>query len=402
MTEDNGRSALQGLISAAGGDDAAIRAAVLETGVAQAVSVLVDELVSRADLGDLPRHGDKEVTVRFLVGFDDETVVHHVQSADLLHEHGPEGTDTPDVTVELGLVELVRAVFGPEGAGGRIGRRVSWRDFEDPMWFVTAHDARGVLQRLLRGLDATPADLTELSLRMKSDKWGLHFYTAHYERHFAPLRNRPITVLELGIGGYGDPAAGGGSLRMWKRFFPRAMVYGVDVFDKHAVDEQRITTVRGDMSDAGFLQSLAAQHGPFDIVVDDGSHYCPDVTLALRTLFPHVRPGGLYVIEDLQTSYWPGYGGSTERRNDPATSMGLLKQLVDGLNHAEFEPAGWHEATETDRTLTGVHFYHNLAFLEKGTNEDGTVPAWMGRKKSSYEEMATLVFPTRDASRDAS
>ncbi len=175
---------------------------------------------------------------------------------------------------------------------------------------------------------------------------------------------------------------------MWKRFFRRGLVYGVDVYDKTALREQRIHTVQGDQADPAFLTALAERIGPIDIVIDDGSHYCPDVIAAFGALFPHVVPGGLYVIEDLQTSYWPGYGGSSERLSDPTTSMGFLKQLLDGLNHEEHEPPTAHRPSGTDRTLAGAHFYHNLAILDKGRNEEGTVPAWIPRRQLSAEEIA--------------
>src|SRR5215212_10226190 len=66
--------------------------------------------------------------------------------------------------------------------------------------------------------------LTELAQEFGSDKWGVHHYTPHYERHFTHLRDREMVVLELGIGGYARERQGGASLRMWKWFFPRAQV----------------------------------------------------------------------------------------------------------------------------------------------------------------------------------
>jgi hypothetical protein len=302
------------------------------------------------------------------------------------------------VRVELGLTAAARAVFGPAGVAGSVPRRVRWRDIDVQSAFLALADARGVTHRLLRGLTVQPVDLDELSLRMGSDKWGTHYYTQHYQRHFAPLRDRCLTVLELGIGGFGDPAAGGGSLRMWKRLFRRAMIYGVDIFDKSGVDEQRIRTVQGDFADPAFLAGLAERIGPVDVIIDDGSHHNPDVLTAFEVLYPHLAPDGLYVIEDLQTAYWPGYAGQTGA-GSRATSMGMLKTLVDGLNHEEFEPAGEHQPTETDRTLVGAHFYHNLAVLEKGWNAEGTIPAWMGRNRLSQEQMAAIIFPLTAADR---
>ncbi|GAB3486273.1 class I SAM-dependent methyltransferase [Amycolatopsis cihanbeyliensis] len=372
---------LRSLILAAGGSAEQIASTVTRVGPDRVAAILVDELVHRAELGTIPQLAERPITVSFDFSFEGKVFAHAVTSSGTRTEPAPAGEEAPHARVELDLVQVNRAVFGPPGARHGTDRRIHWRDFEDQQALAGNMHVVPVVQHLLSGLEDQPIDLAGLSLRSGSDKWGLHYYTPHYERHFRPLRDRPLTILELGIGGYDDPAAGGGSLRMWKRFFPRALIYGVDVFDKAPLAEQRIVTVRGDQSDPAFLESLVTDIGPVDIIIDDGSHYCPDVTTALRTLFPHLVSGGLYVIEDLQTSYWPAYGGSSERLNEPTTTMGLLKQLLDGLNHEEYEPAGHHEPTEFDRTLTGAHFYHNLAFLEKGRNAEGSLPGWIGRER---------------------
>ena len=116
--------------------------------------------------------------------------------------------------------------------------------------------------------------LTELAREFGSDKWGVHRYTPHYERHFGPLRDREIVVLEIGIGGYARERQGGASLRMWKWFFPRAQVVGLDIEDKSFVDEDRITSVQGSQTNgrpdpANVLTGVAANgaqklHNAFD------------------------------------------------------------------------------------------------------------------------------------------
>ncbi|MFR9729804.1 class I SAM-dependent methyltransferase [Saccharopolyspora sp. MS10] len=375
---------LRTLILAAGGGTERIREVVGELGRRWVAGVLADELVHRAELGALPQLARHPVLVRLELALDGEVTTCAVRAADTgatVTVDDPDSAADAHATVELDLAQLVRAVFGPRGAGGEPERRITWRDFEDPAALSAGMHVLPVVQHLLSGAAEQPLDLSGLSLRSGSDKWGLHFYAPHYERHFGPLRDRPLTVLELGIGGYDDPAAGGGSLRMWKRFFPRALVYGVDVVDKSPLAEQRLYPIRGDQSDVDFLAELAGEIGPVDVVIDDGSHYCPDVISSFRALFPLLAPGGLYVIEDLQTSYWPAYGGSSEDPGDPATTMGFLKQLLDGLNHEEFLPAGARETSEFDRTIVGAHFYHNLVFLEKGRNAEGSIPRWLGRER---------------------
>ncbi|WP_328954195.1 hypothetical protein [Kitasatospora purpeofusca] len=382
---ETGLRRIRALILAADGPEEQLAAVIRSAGAEQTAADLVDELASRADLSE--QLAAAAVVVQFELAFDGQVLRHHLLTGPKAeHRTGP--ADEPSATVELDLLDLARAVFGARHTAGHRTPGITWHGIDDPARLMHVLPAFPVVQQLLRGLAEQPLDLAELSLRHGSDKWGLHYYTEHYARHFAPLRDRPLTVLELGVGGYGDPAAGGGSLRMWKRFFRRGLVYGVDVHDKTALREQRIHTVQGDQADPAFLTALAERIGPIDIVIDDGSHYCPDVIASFGALFPHVVPGGLYVIEDLQTSYWPGYGGSSERLGDPTTSMGFLKQLLDGLNHEEHEPPTAHRPSGTDRTLVGAHFYHNLAILDKGRNEEGTVPAWIPRRQLSAEEIA--------------
>jgi 23S rRNA U2552 (ribose-2'-O)-methylase RlmE/FtsJ len=94
-------------------------------------------------------------------------------------------------------------------------------------------------------------------------KWA-HYFPI-YERHLAPLRNRTITVLEIGV-------SKGGSLQMWQRFFgPIATIVGIDINPECKQHEEPGIHVRiGDQSDPKFLQSLIDEFGTFDIVIDDG------------------------------------------------------------------------------------------------------------------------------------
>jgi hypothetical protein len=221
-----------------------------------------------------------------------------------------------------------------------------------------------------RALRDISGDLVALARHFGTDKWGTHRYAQHYQRHLEHLRARPINLLEIGVGGYADPTKGGASLRMWKHFFPRASIYGLDINDKSQLEEPRIRIFRGDQSDPTSLRQVAEQIGQLDVVIDDGSHLSPHVITTFETLFPLLSSDGTYVVEDLQTSYWPEWQGS-EDRSAPNTSMGLLKRLVDGLNYEEFVDKDY-EPTYSDRHVVAAHFYHNMAIVEKGVNAEGT------------------------------
>ncbi|MBV8431625.1 MAG: hypothetical protein JO244_10710, partial [Solirubrobacterales bacterium] len=147
-----------------------------------------------------------------------------------------------------------------------------------------AHRLRGLQHLVYRGVIGS--NLKALALVNNSDKWGNHWYVQHYETHFARLRKRRLRVLEIGIGGYADPEAGGSSLRMWRTYFPNSWIYGIDIFDKHSHDERRIKTFQGSQVDEEFLNGVIESIGRPDIIIDDGSHRNDHVIRTFELRFP--------------------------------------------------------------------------------------------------------------------
>lgn len=218
-------------------------------------------------------------------------------------------------------------------------------------------------------------DLRKLASIFGVDKEGSHYYAQHYQDHFSKLRKKKMNILEIGIGGYDNPEAGGRSLRMWKTYFPHANIFGLDIFDKKAFDEPHIKTFCGSQVDEELLERIVQEIGKIDIIIDDGSHHNEHVRKTFCFLFPRLSSAGIYVIEDLQTSYWENvigqdWGGSKDLRASH-TSMNFLKDRVDGLNYEEFTDESY-EPTYFDRNIVAIHFYHNLVFIYKGKNEEGS------------------------------
>ncbi|KNE79461.1 MULTISPECIES: class I SAM-dependent methyltransferase [Streptomyces] len=369
------------IIRAAGGHAADVRELVAEHGPEAVTAVLVDEIVSRAPhpVNDVP------VLVELAVRSGDALVPRRLAVAQgaPVRRAAPDDDGFVAMRVEYELDELVRELFGPcrERAAGTRGTTLfpyatSGTGHIDT-YFLAAQQATATV---LAGCTSAKPDLNELTSRYLTPKWGsLHWFTPHYDRHFREYRNEEVRVLEIGIGGYQHPEWGGGSLRMWKHFFHRGLIYGLDIEDKSHAEEQRITTVVGDQNDPGCLTELAARYGPFDIVIDDGSHINEHVRTSFHALFPHVRPGGLYVIEDLWTAYWPGFGGDSDPGKSDLTSLGLVKSLVDSLQHQELPEDSGRSPGYADRHVVGLHVYHNLAFIEKGVNSEGGIPGWIPR-----------------------
>jgi Flp pilus assembly protein TadD len=207
--------------------------------------------------------------------------------------------------------------------------------------------------------------LSRIAAATTTDKWWLHNYTPIYESHFRRIRDSVTCLLELGIGGQENPAVGGHSLRMWKQYFPNATIIGVDIHDKSEHAEDRIKILRGSQSDPAFVQQVIADYGPFDIVIDDGSHFSPDVVASLELLWPAVRQGGFYVVEDIQCAYNPEFA-KTSDLDAPDLSVNVIARLIRALNAEAFEGAVPGVTAAFADGPRAIHAYQNIILLEKG------------------------------------
>ena len=154
-------------------------------------------------------------------------------------------------------------------------------------------------------------------------------YLRTYDRVFEELIDRPVKVLELGV-------RTGGSLGLWCDYFPNGTIAGLDLNPPTGkLDRDRIRIF--------LLSKIAAEVAPdgFDIVIDDASHVAAPTRTGFWHLFEnHLKPGGLFAIEDWGTGYWENWpDGSAWREGEPhhAGMVGLVKELVD--------EAGVHDAT---------------------------------------------------------
>ena len=177
----------------------------------------------------------------------------------------------------------------------------------------------------------------------------MHDYTPNDHKLFTHLRTAPIRILEIGVGGYADDDRGGQSLEVWRDYFPHAQIVGIDIQKKTMDLGPRVSILQGSQVDPDFLDDLVKTHGPFDIIVDDGSHRNEHIVESYRLLFPTLVPGGIYVAEDVQTSFHPRFGGSLEMT--APNSVGYFGQIAQGLS------------THSDAPLV-----HNIAAMERFHN----------------------------------
>ena len=203
----------------------------------------------------------------------------------------------------------------------------------------------------------------QLCVKHNCDKGKLpnsvgHNYGKHYEYVLEPLREKPIRLLEIGVGD-------GKSIRVWLDYFthPQAKIVGVDK-DPVTKNCERFEFVVADQTSSAALQPLMAW--AYDVIIDDGSH-TPDGTItAFEALWPFLKHGGFYFIEDLKTSYLDGY-----QRQGWGTQMSFIKRLLDDINaQTDYAPAkglefNFPQGTDGGRGIEWMRFSEELCVLKK-------------------------------------
>jgi len=150
-----------------------------------------------------------------------------------------------------------------------------------------------------------------------------------YKEEFKAIQHEPITLLEIGI-------CLGGSMFLWADFFNHkdTQIIGIDLRIPEVFFPPNVVTYVCDQNDTQRLRDVAKRHGPFDIIIDDGSHFSRETKNSFDILFPHVKVGGYYAIEDWAVGYWKdkaeGYKGMVDVVTDiirrvPSLSISAFK-----------------------------------------------------------------------------
>lgn len=185
-------------------------------------------------------------------------------------------------------------------------------------------------------------------------KW--HHYFEIYDRHFNKFRNKEIVVLEIGI-------LHGGSLQMWKEYFgPKAKIYGIDTNPKcKEFEEENVKIFIGSQSDRKFLGEIKKQMPPIDILIDDGGHTMEQQIVTFEEMFDYIKEEGVYLCEDLHTSYWEEYGGGYK---NPNTFIEYSKNFIDYL-HAFHSPTNKLQVNSFTKSAHSLHYYDSILVIEK-------------------------------------
>jgi hypothetical protein len=209
--------------------------------------------------------------------------------------------------------------------------------------------------------------LDDLAIKTGADKGSFcHNYTDVYARYFAPLKEMPIKFLEIGI-------YKGASVKLWEGYFKNADLHFIDItFKKIQYFSARSHYhLCNQESPEGLQKFIDATGGHFDIIIDDGGHTMNQQITSFCILFPHLKSGGLYIIEDLHTSYWSRWGGG----NSLLSTIAFLKSLIDEVNfigahttragHLMIDPSIAKEMNIYREKIYSMHFYNSMVVIIK-------------------------------------
>ena len=221
--------------------------------------------------------------------------------------------------------------------------------------------------------------LSRLAVKHGSDKFGAHLYTPHYHEILRHLRDQPIRLLEIGIGGYDARHAGGSSLRMWADYFPTATIVGLDYHAKEFDLPERISLEQGSQDEKAVLDRLVDRYGAFDVIVDDGSHEPAHILFSFRNLYPRMAKAGIYIVEDTQLSFRLETGGNNAGHDtifDLGHKLGLAMHCLEG-HYTDDE-----ELYRLGRMTSSITTLRNAMVFKRGSN---TYPSNLGLDMSSDE-----------------
>jgi SAM-dependent methyltransferase len=214
-------------------------------------------------------------------------------------------------------------------------------------------------------------------------------YLPTYETLFAHLRDQQIVLLELGV-------HRGGSLHLWRDWFPHGTIIGLDVNPVVlTAPMDRIRVYQGLQQDLATLTRIANEQAPdgFDVIIDDASHLGELTKVSFWHLFDrHLKPGGIYVIEDWGTGYWSTWPDGRQARGSltlwqrlerwlarrgwrqgmrlPSHDygmVGLVKQLIDEQGYEELSRPGYGQPSERRSRFKSMLVTDRLVAITKHT-----------------------------------
>eukprot|EP00760_Papus_ankaliazontas_P027053 PhM_4_TR3124/c0_g1_i1/m.69640 len=222
-----------------------------------------------------------------------------------------------------------------------------------------------------------------IATKLKDDKAWRHKYDVGYSNYLEQIRHRPLRVLEIGLGC--DQPAIGLSVLLWEEYLPNAELVMIEYdracavkwFEEHKGRGPKggVTFYTGDQADRAFLRDVltkteALSRRPFDVIIDDGGHFMNQQIVSFTELWSALADGGIYIVEDLNTSYKTHYGGS--RRPHDTKDPTMVKFLQEKMDQLHATPVSGHpgkylEDVDFKSPYHRIDCYHFMCIVTKKT-----------------------------------
>jgi hypothetical protein len=195
--------------------------------------------------------------------------------------------------------------------------------------------------------------LTEIGKILNTDKATYHNFTEFYDGYFNQMRNETLNILEIGI-------FKGESLKMWKEYFPKSEIYGLDINNLKYLEEDRIFIEQADQTDINRMNKVFSKV-KFDIIIDDGGHSMYQQQLTLISMLHRLKRGGYFIVEDLHTSLEP----HPFYNNDPSKRTAL--ELIENFKNKKEDFNNFYINKDYIKTI-----YDQISLCEIYKHNNGT------------------------------
>ncbi len=176
------------------------------------------------------------------------------------------------------------------------------------------------------------------------------------------IESKRPTILEIGIGGHSAKYSGGKSLQALMYFYRKGKIIGADIMDKSFLDRSNLKTVILDQNNKNQLNKLGKIYKSFDLIIDDGSHFTRHQKRSFEVLFKYLSNGGVYIIEDMLTSYYKSWGGN------PDLGKGNLVEFFKQISHApnsEMLKKKFLKRLSNYKNIDLIFFFKNAVLIKK-------------------------------------
>jgi hypothetical protein len=222
------------------------------------------------------------------------------------------------------------------------------RDWQSNTW--DDDDAPFSVEPDTNGISTNPLKTFLSSRKTGRGIWKWNHYFEIYQRHFSKFVGKDVHVLEIGV-------YSGGSLEMWREYFgQRCHVYGVDIEEACKCYQNDYTKIFiGDQADRNFWKFFKENVPMLDIIIDDGGHQTEQQIVTLEEMLPHLRPGGVYLCEDIHHV----------NNNFPAFMHGIIRNL--NAHEISKSTTGYSPPIKFQKWIKSAHFYPYVTVIEKNS-----------------------------------